>query len=477
MKSGAEYVDSLRAVQPRIFLGGRQVRLLDDPTTLTVVRANARVYDLGLDPRHAAVMTAVTEDGRTVSRCLYPPRATADLEKRAEMAVLTSQELGTCNYRCVGQDALTALAATTWEMDRDLGTDYHRRLMDHLTRLQDDDLAVSGALTDPKGDRSRRPAQQDDPDVYVHVSERRPDGIVVRGAKVSQSGAYAAHETIVLPTMAMRPGEEKFAVAFAVENGAPGVSYIAQYTPFTAERASVPEKYLGNPLYGQRETCIMVFDDVFIPHHRVFLDGEVRYTGRLVSRFAKTHRMNCGGACKVGFADLVIGAAALMAEYVGVHKVPHVIEKITDMIRISETCRAATVAAALKGREEPPGSGYFLPDDVFGNVAKLAVADGFWDIMKWAGDIGGGLAVTMPSELELENPATAGYVRKFMKAAVPAEERLRMAKFLQNWCAGLHGAGTWHGAGSPQAQKMVLYALTDREAKKDMARRWAGIDR
>jgi len=219
MKSGAEYVESLKSLRPRIFLGGRQVELLEDPTTLTVVRANARVYDLGLDPRHAGVMTAASEDGRTVSRCLYPPRNTADLEKRAEMAVLTSQQLGTCNYRCVGQDALTALAATTWEMDRDLGTDYHERLMHHLACLQEDDLAVSGALTDPKGDRSRRPGQQEDPDVYVHVTERRPDGIVVRGAKVSQSGAYAAHETIVLPTMGLRPGEEQFAVAFAVPIG------------------------------------------------------------------------------------------------------------------------------------------------------------------------------------------------------------------------------------------------------------------
>ncbi len=476
MKTGSEYLESIKSLHPRIFLGGRQVGLLEDPTTLTVVRANARVYDLARDPRYEETMSCTLPGGRRVSRCLYPPRSPRDLEKRAEMAVLTSQMLGTCNYRCVGQDALTALAGTTWEMDRDLGTDYHRRLINHLTWLQDNDLAVSGALTDPKGDRGKRPGQQEDPDVYVHIKEKSADGIVVRGAKVSQSGAIGAHETLVIPTMGMRPGEEGFAVAFAVPNGAPGLTYIAQYTPFTAERQLAPDtKYLGNPLYGQRETCIMVFDDVFIPYDHVFMCGETQYTGRLVGRFAKTHRMNCGGACKTGFADLVIGAAAQMAEYTGIQKVPHIIEKITDMIRISETCHACTVAAALKGREEPAGAGYYLPDDVFGNVAKLTVADGFWDIMKWAGDIGGGMAVTMPSELELENPETGEYVRKFMKAAAPAELRLRMAKFLQNWCAGLHGSGTWHGAGSPQAQKMVLYALTDLDAKKKLARDLAGI--
>lgn len=477
MKTAQEYVDSLRTLNPRIFLGGRQVNLLENPVTMTVVRANARVYELSLEPEHREVMTAVSPyTGGRVSRCLHVAASTADLEKRAEMALLTSQVLGTCNYRCVGADVLNALAGVTWEMDRDLGTEYHRRFLDYLRHLQENDLAVSGAVTDAKGDRSKRPAQQPDPDVYVHVAEKRPDGIVVRGAKVSQSGAIAAHETVVIPTMGMREGEEDFAVAFAVPNGAPGITYICQYNPFSAERELAADiRYLGNPEYGQRETCIMVFDDVFVPWERVFVCGETRYSGRLIARFAKTHRMNCGGACKVGFIDLIIGAAQLAAEYSGVQKVPHIVEKITDMIRISETCRACTIAAALKGTEEPAGSGFYLPNDVFGNVAKLTAADGFWEVLKWVGDIAGGMAVTMPSEEELNNPVSGPYVRKFMGASAPAELRLRLAKFVQNWCAGLHGAGTWHGAGSPQAQKMVLYALTDLEEKKRLAKNLAGI--
>ncbi|MHB8157943.1 MAG: 4-hydroxyphenylacetate 3-hydroxylase C-terminal domain-containing protein [Desulfocucumaceae bacterium] len=204
--------------------------------------------------------------------------------------------------------------------------------------------------------------------------------------------------------------------------------------------------------------------------------GETRYCGKLIARFAKTHRMNCGGACKVGFADLIIGATQLLAEYSGVQKAPHIVDKITDMIRISETARACSVAAALKGTEEPLGSGFYMPDDVFGNAAKLTVAEGFWDIMKWAGDIGGGLAVTMPSEMDLENSETSAYVKKFMKTSAPAEARLRMAKFIQNWCAGLHGAGTWHGAGSPMAQKMAIYTLTDLEEKKALAKNLAGLE-
>ena len=477
LMSGAQYMESMKKYNPLIFLGGKQVKLLENPTTLTVVRANAAVYDLGTKPEHTEVMNAPSEyTGGTVSRNLHIARSAADLEKRAEMALLTSQVLGTCNYRCVGSDILNALAGITWEMDRELGAGYHRRVTGHLKYLQQHDLACSGAVTDPKGDRGKRPGQQEDPDVYVHVKEKKKDGIVVRGAKVSQSGAIGAHETLVIPTMGMKPGEEDFAVAFAVPNGAPGITYICQYTPFTAERELNDSRYLGNPQYGQRETCIMVFDDVFVPWENVFLCGETKYCGKLIARFAKTHRMNCGGACKVGFADIIIGATQLMAEYSGVHKAPHIVDKITDMVRICETARACSVAAALKGREEPAGSGFYQPDDVFGNAAKLTVAEGFWDLMKWAGDIGGGMAVTMPSEKELDNPATGDYVRKFMQATAPAEVRLRMGKVIQNWCAGLHGAGTWHGAGSPMAQKMAMYHMANLDEKKALAKKIAGLE-
>jgi 4-hydroxybutyryl-CoA dehydratase/vinylacetyl-CoA-Delta-isomerase len=312
--------------------------------------------------------------------------------------------------------------------------------------------------------------------MHLHVVDKRSDGIVVRGAKVSQSGAIGAHETIVLPGGALRPGEEDFAIAFAMPNGSPGVTYICQYNAYTAERLSTDNVWeLGNPLYGQRETSTIVFDDVFIPWERVFLCGETKYCGRLVARFAKTHRMNCGGACKVGFADLIIGGCMLAMEYSGLDKIPHIMEKVVDMVRLSETSHACAIAAALRGREEPVGSGVFLPDDLFGNAAKLNIAHGFWEIMKNAGDIGGGGVVTMPRESDLNNPEIGDWVKKYFKSAAPAEKRLRVMKFLQHWTAGLHGPGTWHGAGAPQTQRVAIGALTDFEVKKKMAKTLMGI--
>lgn len=478
LKTAKQYLDSVKKLSPRVYCGGKWVKgLLNNKITQSMVMANAAIYGLAEDPKHKEVMVATSHlTGEPINRNLNVARDIHDLDMRQEMALLTSQTVGTCNYRCVGCDALNSLAATTWEMDRDLGTKYNERFNKWLAYAQANDLAVSGAITDAKGDRKKRPSQQDDPDTFIHLVEKRDEGIVVRGIKVSQSGAIGSHETIVLPGGALREGEEAFALAFVVQNGAPGLTYICQYNAYSAEREFCEdESEIGSPFYGQRETSTMVFDNVFIPWDRVFLCGETKYCGRMVTRFAKAHRMNCGGACKVGFADLIIGGTVLAAEYTGVDKVSHIQEKIIDMVRLSETSHACAIAAAMRGREEPKGSGVYLPDDLFGNAAKLNIAHGFWEIIKNAGDIGGGLVVTMPRQKDLEDPEVGPMLKKAFTAAAPADKRLKVAKFLQHWSAGLHGPGTWHGAGAPQTQRFMISVLTDFDAKKKMAKKVMGM--
>lgn len=477
LRSAQEYIEGIGKIDSKIYLGGERVNdVLDHPTTRTVIQANAKVYELSQEPQYREIMTAKSHlTGELISRNLHICQNTKDLEMRAEMALLTSQKLGTCNYRCPGCDVLNGLASITYEIDKDLGTEYYKRLMDFTRYLQKNDLAMSGGVTDTKGDRGKRPLQQD-PDMFLHIVEKKPDGIVVRGAKQHQSGAYASDETLVMPTLACHEGEEDYAVAFAVANGTEGVTFICQYNPYTVERNTEADIHqLGNPIYGQRETSLVVFDDVFIPWERVFMCGEVQYTQAAIMRFAKMHRMNCGGACKVGFADLIIGATRMMAEFTGLTKVPHIITKLTRMVQISETSHGCAIAAAHKGTEEPEGSGIFLPNELFGNVAKLNTCYGFWEIMALAGDIAGGLPVTMPSERDLDNPEIGPYVEKYLKSAVSARKRMRLAKFIQNWVAGLHGVGTWQGAGSAEAQMLTLYRIFDFESRRAMVKELAGL--
>jgi 4-hydroxybutyryl-CoA dehydratase/vinylacetyl-CoA-Delta-isomerase len=268
LKTSQEYLDSVRKLTPRVYVAGKWVsNLLDHPITRSMVMANAAIYDLALDGAAQSIMVAGSHlTPNSINRNVHVCRSNHDLDMRQEMALLTSRTVGTCNYRCVGCDAINGLASTTWEMDRDLGTNYNERFNKWLAGVQKDDLAVSGAITDAKGDRKKRPSQQDEPDVYVHIVEKRSDGIVVRGAKVSQSGAIGAHETLVLPGGSLKEGEDDFAVSFVVPNGSPGLTYICQYNAYSAERENAEdESELGNPLFGQRETSTMVFDNVFIP--------------------------------------------------------------------------------------------------------------------------------------------------------------------------------------------------------------------
>lgn len=471
LKTSDEYRERVSKLRPRLFMGGKRIeRLTEHPVTRAVIEATARVYDLTLDPNYAGILTAKSHlTGDTISRALHIHQSREDLHLRLDMARLSAQKLGTCNYRCPGNEMLPSVASTTWEIDRDRGTEYHLRFNEYMKYAQAEDLVVSGSVTDPRGDRSKRPMEQD-PDCCIRVVEKRSDGIVVNGAKQHATGAYAADETLVLPGISSRKGEEAYALAFVIPNGTEGITYIAQHTPFTAERECSDDlNVIGNPVYGQRETCLIVFDHVFVPWERVFMCGEVEYTQTLITRFAKTHRMNCGGACKVGFMDLIMGAAQLMAEYNGLAGASHIASKITRMIQLNDTSLACAIAAAQMGKEEPVGSGVFMPDEAMSNIAKLNTNDGFWEVMALAGDIAGGIAVTMPSEKELKNPEIAKYVDKYLKAAAPAEKRMRMAKFLQNWVAGLHGVGTYQGSGPSQNQLMVLYRITDLEEKKRMA--------
>ncbi len=471
-----QFEDSLKEVKPRIFMNGKRVEnVLENRNTRTVVEANKASYEWALDPRYKDIMTCYSpliDD--VVNRYTYVSASNEDLVKKAEAGTFTAEMLGTCIYRCVGYDSFHSLASTTWEMDRDLGTEYRPRFMEYLKMVQTKDLSVAGALTEARGSRSKKTLDWKDPYLSLKIVDKNKDGIVVRGAKINISGAYASHEMMVLPQAAHFKGEEDYAVAFATPVDAKGITFVCQYTPYSAERDLADDiEELGNPVFGQRETSLVVFDDVFVPWDRVFHCGEYQYSVKLVTRFARTHRMTCGGTCKVGFMNQIIGASKLIQEYKGLEKAAHINEELAEMVVLRETGRACGMAAAYKGSEEPEGSGVFLPDELMGNVSKLNVCNAFWRVMALAGDIGGGLIVTLPSLKELKNPEVKDYVEEFYSfgSDEPTENIMKVHKLLQNWTAGLHGVGTWHGAGPVMAQKIMLQRVIDYGREKELVKR------
>jgi len=471
-----QFEESLKNIKPRVFMNGEKVNdILLNRNTRTVVEANKASYSWALDERYKDIMTCHSPlINDVVNRYTHVSNSNEDLVKKAEAGTFTAEMLGTCIYRCVGYDAFHSLASTTWEMDKNLGTEYYPRFLEYLKMVQTKDLSVAGALTEPRGARSKKTLDWTDPYLSLKIVDRNNKGIVVRGAKINISGAYASHEIVVLPQAAHFEGEEDYAVAFATPVDAEGITFVCQYTPYSAERDLAEDlEELGNPVFGQRETSMVVFDNVFVPWERVFHCGEYPYSVKLVTRFARTHRMTCGGTCKVGFMNQIIGAAKLIQEYKGLEKATHINEELAEMVVLRETGRACGLAAAHKGTEEPKGSGVFLPDELMGNVSKLNICNAFWRVMALAGDIGGGLLVTLPSLKELKNPEVKNYVEEFYSfgSSEPTENILKVHKLLQNWTAGLHGVGTWHGAGPVMAQKIMLQRVIDYEHEKELVKR------
>jgi 4-hydroxybutyryl-CoA dehydratase/vinylacetyl-CoA-Delta-isomerase len=474
------YITSLRSMNKRVFIMGQEVQhLVDHPLVRPSLNACALTYELAHQPAYADLMLATSSlTSQQVNRFTHLHQDTADLVAKVKMLRLLGQTTGCCFQRCVGMDAFNALDSVTFEMDRALETRYHARFRAYLEHVQEHDLVVDGAMTDPKGDRRLRPSGQADPDLFVHIVDEQSDGIVVRGAKLHQTGALNSHEIIVMPTQTLSENDRDYAVAFAIPADAPGVIMIYGRQPSDTRKLEPGRLDVGNREFGGHE-AVIILQDVFVPWERVFMAGEYAFSGLLVERFAGYHRQSYGG-CKTGVGDVLIGAAQSLARYHGTEGASHIKDKIVEMIHLNETLYACGIACSAEG--QATASGTYLIDPLLANVCKLNVTRFPYEIARLAQDIAGGLLVTLPSEQDLAHPEIGPYLEKYLRGvdAYTTEERCRMLRLVEHLTLGPGAAAylteSLHGAGSPQAQRIMVARLTDLEARMQLARTLAGIE-
>jgi len=482
MKTAQEYLDSIRAMRFELYMfGERVVNHADNPIIKPARNCVAATYELAEEsrfPQYHDAMTATSHlTGKKINRFCHVHQSTEDLVNKSKMGRGLGVHTGSCFQRCVGMDALNTLSIVTYDIDQKHGTEYNKRFLKYLRYIQDEDLVCDGAMTDAKGDRSRHPAEQGDPDQYLHVVEEKPDGIVVRGNKMHQTGAVNSHEIICMPTRAMREEDKDYAISFALPSDTEGIIYIYGRQPCDTRKIDSPNMDVGNILYGGQE-CMVVFDDVFVPWDRVFVYKEYDFTGDLVEKFSAYHRQSY--ACKSGMGDILIGASQLIAEYQGIAKASHIRDKIIDMIQLNETLMSCSLACAYEGHRE--ASGTYLVDTLRANVSKLNVTRLPYDIARLAQDIAGGLIVTMPSEKDLKHPKIGKYVAKYLKGVdgVAVEDRIRVLRLIENLTTGLGAAcylaESMHGAGSPMAQRIMIGRQSNIERMKSSAKRLCGIE-
>ncbi len=468
LSSKQEYVKRISKKKPVLYIKGEKIdNFVEHPNIKPMIDSIGLTYDLALKEEFKDLMVANSQFvNEPINRFLHIYTEKEDLIKRIKLARLLSQKLATCNYRCVGCDILNALYATTYDMDETLKTTYHNRLLDYIKYVQQNDLAVSGALTDVRGDRSKTPSQQDD--MYLKILEKKADGIVVKGAKICQSGALVVDETVVMPTIALKESDKAYAVAFAIESGTEGVTYVLQNNAYEAKKRETPGWESGNP-YGDRGTFLVIFDNVFVPWDRVFMCEEYNFAGLLVSNFTDIHRY-VGSGCKAGFIDTMVGAAKLMSEYNGIQNASHIVNKITDIVKGQESCYACGLAAGYEGVKTK--SGLYLPNALYSNVSKTLGLPAIAQAAINLADITGGVCVTAPSEEDLKNPEIGKYIEHYLKGSdsVTTEERMKLIKFVEYWIAGPHLAGAIHGGGSPITPNIFIQRLANVDEKKSFVK-------
>jgi len=439
------------------------------------INAVAETYDLAAREENlASPMSKIS--GKHVNRFLHIAESAQDLVLQNKMQRKLGQLTGTCFQRCVGMDAINSLHSTTFEIDEKHHTNYHKKLLEFIKQMQEENFVIGGAMTDVKGDRGKAPHEQADPDLFLRVTKRTKDGVYVKGAKAHQTGCINSHWIIVMPTMRMTEKDKDYAIVGAIPADAPGITYI--YGRQSCDTRSMEEGDIdaGNSKFAGQE-ALMILDDVFIPNDKIFMDGEYEFAAMLVERFTCYHRRSY--VCKTGLGDVLIGASAAVSDYNGIPDVSHIRDKLVEMTHLNESIYAAGIASSYQAQEMK--SGVWLNDDMLANVCKHNVTRFPYEISRLAQDIAGGLVVTMPSEQDFKHPVAGPLLKKYLagRKGVDVENRMRVLRLIENMTLGRNAVGylteSMHGAGSPQAQRIQIARQMQLGYKKKLAKNLANV--
>jgi len=357
---------------------------------------------------------------------------------------------------------------------KDTAPQYIEQIEAFIADAQQRDIRITQCITDAKGDRSRSPLKQDDPDAYVHVVDRQRDGVVIRGAKLHITGASLGHELMTIPTKAMKAGEEDYSIAAMVPVNAPGVKIInTTYAPRHADTRDFPVSGASATPEG-----FVIFEDVFVPNERIFLNGEVAQAAVFAHSLGLWERLG-GLSGMADGADTLVGFAQLIAEANGLGGEAHIKEKISEMIIHATVIRACLEAALTNAETGPLGAAF--PSELYTNAGKYTGAANYHLMVRHLHDIAGGSILTAPSITDLENPETGSLVRKYMgtRSDVDGEYRTRLFHAIRDLTADSYGG--WQAVtniqagGGLYAQRIVTRRHYDLDRAKERALVVAGL--
>ena len=466
LKTGKQYIAEMKQMRPNVYKWGKLLGdVTEHPATASSVKTVAGCYDASFDPETSDLYTTDSWlTGQKAHRWNTIQTKPTDIHNNALMKRDAYRKYGTCpGSNCAGWTIVNALWGPTYDMDIEYGTSYHDRLRKFAVFMEEKALATCGALTDAKGDRAKKASDQPDPDVYLRVVEQREDGIVINGYKTQICGAASSQYIIVCPTTAFTENEKEYCVACALPRDAEGVTLVETRKPSDNR---VEEEGWDGIKSGTTQAYI-IFDHVFIPNEHVFMNGEYRYTGQLISNFTAIYRAAIG-ACVAGQGDVMIGASLALARTNGLARKVFQ-DRLTKMSVNNETTFGLGLGAIYSGKKHV--SGVFYPDPLLAHANKVHVATLPYETKILAQEISGGIAETgcMPSYLDLISADNGEKLLSALKAAANADDRIKLARLVEWLTVGAGIPGCLHGGGSPDTAKMVIRVATPWEKYVDYA--------
>jgi 4-hydroxybutyryl-CoA dehydratase/vinylacetyl-CoA-Delta-isomerase len=476
IRTKEDYLDALRSLRPNIYKFGELIEdVTTHPATKRTVASHASCYEYAQDPDLKKMYTTTSSfTGEPIMRWNSMMQDEGSLLSNMKFKRQNYRHTGTCTGAvCVGWNSQNVMWAVTEEMDKEYGTKYQGRLKNWILRAQNLGLTVSGALTDAKGDRSKTPSQQEDPDVNLHVKEIRDDGIVIRGAKVMICGTAAAQEIFLLPGSVYKEVDKDYALSCVVPRDIDGLTIVEARHP-SDKRELEETSDVEVPDTGITQGWLL-FDDVFVPNERVFMCGESKYTGKIINYFTANYRA-CIGGCVTGQGDVMIGASILMARANGL-SAKTFMNKLVDMSIHNQVTFGMGAGAIALGGNHPSGS--FFADPLTAHANKVMVATLPYEVKRLTQEIGGGIVETgcMPSFADFSNPDYGPFIQKCLKAgSCSAESRFKAARLSEWLTIGAGVPGCMHGGGSPDGAKLVVRFTTPMEEYAEFARKIIGIE-
>lgn len=463
MRSGADYLAALKDDR-EIYVDGQRVDdVTHHPAFAPIATTMAELFDLAADPANEMTYRSPEIDGEA-NRVFSIPRSQADLTARRRAIETWARH----THGWVGRSPdhvgafLAAFAAhpevfTTEH--RDLSTsvvDYHKRVLA-------ESLYVSYAIIPPQVSRATTAHAWDGEFIQVGVVEERADGIVVRGSQMLATGGAVADEIFISCLKPLTPEDRDFALGFAVPVAAPGVKLYCR-RPYAAA-ASSGYDYPLSTRYDETD-ALVVFDDVFVPWERVFVDRDVPQVRR---QFFETGAHVLGNwQAQIRFAvklQFIAGLARKITSVNGVDKIPGVQEKLGELASIASLVESAVLAAEYTAA--PDEAGMWRPGARAVYGAMGLQAELYPRVLAILRDLAGGGVLQLPASVaDLHNPATRADIDRYVQSpGVPAVERIKLFKLVWD-VVGSEFAGRHHQyemfyAGAPFVAKGYAYRNYD----------------